>query len=176
MDKGWGKWHQTFKIWQWAQTYSHKLSNHVVVHIERIFRYGFTLRRISTEFSSCSSNFCRKISEKRRAPYHRTITAAMQRIADTGNVIPNHARAGTSTAVARCVANSFNETSQFSRKLWTSEKNLFETFERQDLKYWQIHFVCSDYIPPCILSSLNCRKSSFQCYFSYQRYHHSTPS
>ena len=34
-----------------------------------------------------------------------------------GNVIPNHARAGTSTAVARCVANSFNDLSQLSRKL-----------------------------------------------------------
>ena len=54
---------------------------------------------------------------QRRAAYHRTITAAVQRIADTGNVISNHARAGTSTAAARCVANSFNETSQFPRKL-----------------------------------------------------------
>ena len=54
---------------------------------------------------------------QRRAPYHRTITAAVQRIADTENVMPNHARAGTSTVVARCVANSFNETSQFPREL-----------------------------------------------------------
>ena len=52
-----------------------------------------------------------------RASYHRTITAAVQRIADTGNLMPNHARAGTSTAVARCVANSFNETGQCPREL-----------------------------------------------------------
>ena len=31
------------------------------------------------------------------------ITAAVQRIADTGNVMPNHPQARTSTAVARCV-------------------------------------------------------------------------
>ena len=65
---------------------------------------------------------------KRRAPYHRTITTVVQRITDMGNVMPNHARPGTLTAVARCFANSFHETSQFPRNLWTSEKNLFETF------------------------------------------------
>ena len=51
----------------------------------------------------------------------------MQRIADTGNVMPNHARADL-TAVARCVAKSFNVTSQCPRKLSRSEKNLLETF------------------------------------------------
>ena len=54
---------------------------------------------------------------QRRAPYHRTITAAVQQITDTRNVMPSHARAGTSTTVARCVGNSFNETSQFPREL-----------------------------------------------------------
>ena len=57
---------------------------------------------------------------QRGAPYHRTITAAVQRIADTGNVMPNHARAGTSTAVAHRVANSFN--------VKQIRENLFETF------------------------------------------------
>ena len=38
-----------------------------------------------------------------------------------------HARAGTSTAVARCVTISCNETSECPRELCTSEKNLFET-------------------------------------------------
>ena len=99
--------------------------------------------------------FIQKDYRKRRAPYHLTITADVQRIADTGSVMPNHAHAGTSTAVAHCVANSFNETSQCPQKLWTSEKNLFETVERQDLKYWQIHFVAVVTFHPviCISSS-----------------------
>ena len=38
--------------------------------------------------------------------------AVKWRITETGNVMPNHTHAGTSTAIARCVAISFNETSQ----------------------------------------------------------------
>ena len=54
---------------------------------------------------------------KRRAPYRRTIIADVQRIADTWNVKPIHARGATSTAIAHCVGNSFNESSQFPREL-----------------------------------------------------------
>ena len=96
-------------------------------------------------------DFMQKDFHKRRAPYHRTITAAVQRIADTGNIMPKYAGAGTSTVVARCVANSFNETSQFPRKLWMSEKNLFETFWTSRSKVLTDSFCCSGYIPPCIM-------------------------
>ena len=43
--------------------------------------------------------------------------------------MPNHPRAGTSTAVARCVANSFNETSQFPRELTMNVRETFTVFE-----------------------------------------------
>ena len=78
------------------------------------------------------------------------ITAAVQWGANMGKVMPNHARAGTSTAVARCVANSFNETSQCPPKLCTSEKNLFEAFWTSRFKVLTNSFCCSSYIPPCL--------------------------
>ena len=85
---------------------------------------------------------------QRRATYHRTIAAAVQRIADTANIMPNHDCAGT--AVAHCVANSFNETSQFRRKQWTSEKTLFETFRTTWSKVLTDSFCCYGYISPYI--------------------------
>ena len=42
--------------------------------------------------------------------------------------MPNHPHAGTSTAVARGVAISFNEASQFPLEPSASEKISFETF------------------------------------------------
>ena len=64
--------------------------------------------------------------------------------------MPNHPRAGTSTAVARCVANSFTETGQCPRELWTSVKNIFETFWTSRSKVLTDSFCCCSYIPPCI--------------------------
>ena len=91
--------------------------------------------------------------------YYRTITAAVQRIANTGNVMPNHAHAGTSTAVARCVANSFNETSQFLENYGRQRNIYLKIFERQDLKYWQNHFVAEVTFHPVsvILGHVNIR-------------------
>ena len=40
-----------------------------------------------------------------------------RRIADSENVMPNHLHTGTSTAVAHCVANLFNEIGHCPREL-----------------------------------------------------------
>ena len=80
--------------------------------------------------------------------------AVKRRIAEMGNVVPSHSRAGISTAVARWVVNSFNETSQCPWELWTSEKNLFETFWTSRSKVLTDSFCCSSYIPSCIGSEV----------------------
>ena len=86
------------------------------------------------EFRQTSRAAARLYSE-RRAPYHRTITAAVQRIADTGKVMPNHARAGTSAAVAAVLQTRLMKQVNFLGN-YERQRNIYlKLFERQDLKY-----------------------------------------
>ena len=88
-----------------------------------------------------NSRAAARLYTKRRTPYHRTITAAVQRIADTWKVMPNHARAGTSLAVAAVLQTRLMKQANFLGN-YERQRNIYlKLFERQDLKYWQIHFV-----------------------------------
>ena len=72
---------------------------------------------------------------KRRAPHHRMITAVVQRIADTENVMPNYTHAGTSTVVARCVVTHLIKQVNFLENYERQRKINLKLFEPQNLKY-----------------------------------------